>query len=140
MDKGGLSILEALKKQMSWLSSNQKVIAQNVANADTPGYKAQELKKQEFEGLLRAVGAEGGENGFGPKTVKRPASVGASTGGGEPKMQKVEDAEVSPTGNSVVLEEEMLKLADNQMQYGLAVNLYRKHASILKMALGRGGR
>jgi flagellar basal-body rod protein FlgB len=48
-----------------------------------------------------------------------------------------EPYEVTPSGNSVVLEEQMMKLAENQMEYRLVTNLYKKNVSLLKMALGR---
>ena len=128
MDVNSLPIMTAIKKRMSWLNNNQKVISENIANADTPEYMAKELKKQDFSSLVESVGAK---NNSGVGSLRQAPGAKhefAPMGGGSDKHTAVEsDTEVSPTGNSVVLEEEMIKMADNQMQYNLAINLYRKN-------------
>ena len=45
--------------------------------------------------------------------------------------------ETSPTGNSVVLEEQLIKVSETQIQYSMLTNLYRKQADMLRMAIGR---
>ena len=46
--------------------------------------------------------------------------------------------ETAPAGNSVVVEEQMMKLSQTQADYNQMVNLYRKHVDMLKTAIGRG--
>jgi flagellar basal-body rod protein FlgB len=65
--------------------------------------------------------------------------TGTSTAAASIDDQKTKKQyETAPVGNSVVLEEQMMKLADAQHSYQLMTNLYRKHVEMLKMALGRG--
>lgn len=143
MDLNSIPMMAALKKRMQWLHSNQSVLSQNVANADTPGYKAQRLEKQDFSGLVDNL--SGGESGMQTSSATRMKATNVrhmTPGGGmvdATDARDAKDGEESPTGNTVVLEEEMLKVADNQMQYGMVVNLYKKNIGLLKMAMGKGG-
>ena len=140
MDLTSIPLMAALKKRMEWLHTNQSVLSQNVANADTPGYKAQELEKQDFSGLVDDLSSNGGAQSA---TRMRATQAGhMAPGGGLADVsdtRESKDNEESPTGNSVVLEEEMLKVANNQMEYGMVVNLYKKNIGLLKSALGKGG-
>jgi flagellar basal-body rod protein FlgB len=126
MSAGGLSLIESLKTRMHWHQSRQNVLAQNVANADTPGYKASDLKApsatSSFTAMISRTDAGhltlSGANGFDPRSPKR--------------------FEVTPSGNAVSLEDEMLKVAQNQSDYQLASSLYSKSLGLLKMAIGKG--
>ncbi len=140
MDLNAIPLMSAIKKRMGWLNENQRVISQNVAQADTPGYKAQELEKQSFSGLVESMAS----SGDGAQTLQMRTSkaghmhVGGGAAQNTQSAKDIEDAEESPSGNTVVLEEEMMKLADNQMQYGLVTNLYKKNVGLLRTALGKG--
>ncbi len=144
MDLTSIPLMAALKKRMQWLHANQTALSQNIANADTPGYKSQELEKQDFSGLVDDLSSPGAkEMRAAPATGMRANRAGhMGPGGGaadDISMKEAKGREESPTGNTVVLEEEMLKVADNQMQYGMVVNLYKKNMGLLKMAMGKGG-
>ena len=145
MDLTSIPLMAALKKRMHWLHSNQSALSQNIANADTPGYKTQELEKQDFSGLVDDLSSVGGAKKMraAPATAMRTTRAGhMGPGGGaadEIDMKDVKGGEESPSGNTVILEEEMLKVADNQMQYGMVVNLYKKNMGLLKIAMGKGG-
>lgn len=141
MDLTSIPLMAALKKRMQWLHTNQSVLSQNVANADTPGYKTQELEKQDFSGLVDDLTGTGSNRAASTVKMQASRSGHMAAGGGRldmPESRDMKDGEESPTGNSVVLEEEMIKVADNQMQYGMVVNLYRKNMGLLKIALGKG--
>ncbi len=143
MDLTSIPLMAALKKRMQWLHSNQSVLSQNIANADTPGYKAQRLEKQDFSGLVDDLSGgdtrvrSGSAARMQASSSRHMAPGGSMTDAADAKDLK--GGEESPTGNSVVLEEEMIKVADNQMEYGMVVNLYKKNMGLLKMALGKGG-
>lgn len=143
MDLTSIPLMAALKKRMQWLHGNQSVLSQNIANADTPGYKAQELEKQDFSGLVNELSsAEKGMRTSAAAKLRTTDARHMAPGGanaGVPDAKDLKDGEESPTGNSVVLEEEMMKVADNQMQYGMVVNLYKKNMGLLKIAMGKGG-
>lgn len=145
MDLTSIPLMAAMKKRMQWLHSNQSVLSQNVSNADTPGYKAHKLEKQDFSGLVDDLSG-GKAEGMAMKSAARMTASNErhmAVGGGFADKSDIEvdkDAEESPTGNTVVLEEEMIRVADNQMQYGMVVNLYKKNMGLLKIALGKGSR
>ena len=56
MDLPAIPLLSMLKERMSWLNQRQNVLSQNVANIDTPGYTARDLKPVDFEKALKAAG------------------------------------------------------------------------------------
>lgn len=141
MDVSSIPILAALKKRMHWLNNNQSVLSENIANADTPGYKNKELGEQDFSSLLSELGASG-EGASQAVKMKATSARHFGAGGGTGVNADVKESkgnEEALNGNSVVLEEEMIKMADNQMEYGMAVNLYKKNMQLLKMAMGKGG-
>jgi flagellar basal-body rod protein FlgB len=130
MDFSRIPLLTLLTKKMGWLQQRQAVLSQNVANGDTPGYLAKDLQPFSFQKELAA--------NTGRMEAKRTAPAHlASAGGNARRAETATDKyEVSPQGNSVVLEEEMLKISDTQMDHGMIANLYRKQIGMLKMALG----
>ena len=142
MDLTSIPLMAAMKKRMQWLHSNQNVLSQNVANADTPGYKGQKLEKQDFSGLVDDLSGSNAPAAKPSMSMRASHAGHMKAGGGMADKSDVvedKDAEESPTGNTVVLEEEMIRVADNQMEYGMMVNLYKKNMGLLKIALGKGG-
>ena len=125
----GGNLMQALKTRMQWHQSRQKVLAENVANADSPGFKPTDLK------------APSTNSGFGGVSLARTSaghmSVAGGNGGfdgtGAPRF------ETTPNGNAVSLEDEMLKVAQNQSDYQLAASLYSKGLSLMKIAIGKSG-
>ena len=132
MDLSKIPLFEMLTRRMSWLSQRQEVLAHNIANADTPDFAARDLAPLDFRRSLRDAG---------PMTAARTHA--AHLGGGA-KPQPLRDAaqrsrfDTSPSGNGVVLEEQLMKVAETQVDYQLVTNLYRKHVDMIKVALGRG--
>lgn len=140
MDVGSIPIMAALKKRMHWLNSNQAILSENISNADTPGYAAKRLEKQDFSNLVNGM-ADGGADRAAPTQMKKTSGKHYSAGGGaagEFAVKSTKNGEKSLSGNSVVLEDEMIKLADNQMEHGMVVNLYKKNMQLLKIAMGKG--
>jgi flagellar basal-body rod protein FlgB len=136
MDLKNIGLFAGLTKRMAWLNQRTRVLAQNIANTDTPGYEAKDLRPLSFEQMVReskpGIGLAATQAGhMTPPGGKVGARAGVEKKNGEPY-------EAAPTGNSVVLEEQMLKLAETQMDYRLTTNLYRKNVDLLKAALGRG--
>ncbi len=133
MEIGKLSVLSIIKKRMAWLGHRQEVLAQNIANSDTPGYKARDLKAFKFDELLRRENA-----GIGMTTTEKN-----HLGGQRKRVRDFGTAEdrkpyeTAPNGNSVVLEEQMAKMSENSINYSLASELYKKHMGMIRMALGK---
>ncbi|MCC3860825.1 flagellar basal body rod protein FlgB [Emcibacteraceae bacterium Y4] len=111
-----------------------------MANANTPGYIAQDLEEVSFEQHLnRTNETESGQR----KTVMKTSdprhlnASGASSSGFEIRQTTSDYMISTPDGNTVDLERELSKMAEVQMEYTLASNLYKKHIGMIKMSLGR---
>lgn len=122
-DYSHTSISNALTQRMNFLSARQAVVAGNIANANTPGYLARDLEK-DTQGSSFAM------------AVTNAGHISAAGAGGNGKV--VEDARfIQHNGNSVRLDQEMLKLNDTQLNYRMMTELYAKQVSLQKTALGR---
>ncbi len=144
MDFSRIPLLHAIRTRMHWLNRNQQILSQNIANADTPGYKARELEKPDFAALVAATERRArhaaAADGPAPVTLQAtsPLHFGTASRLGEgARVHTAKAEEVQPNGNAVDLERQLLEVSKTQMNYGLMVNLYRKQVSLLKMALGR---
>ncbi|KZL21340.1 Flagellar basal body rod protein FlgB [Pseudovibrio axinellae] len=128
-----LPMFQALREKMQWHQQRQGVLAENVANADTPGYRSKDLKELSFSDMVDAEQDSG---------TLRPAvtnSTHISSGGMSvsvgTKVNKASSFERTPNGNSVVLEEQMMEIAQNQIDYQTATSLYSRSLGMLKTAL-----
>jgi flagellar basal-body rod protein FlgB len=130
MDLGALDLFKGMAAKMAWLTQRQGVIAQNVANVDTPDYRALDLKPFSFE---EAMGA--------PLAPLRTNPMHLAAGGrsGNRADRERKPYEVAPSGNSVSLEEQMQKAAQTGADYQMITNLYRKSIGFITTALDRGG-
>ena len=135
MDLTDIPLLSMLRERMGWLNQRQDVLTQNVANADTPGFTARDLKPVDFSGALRQV--SGPSQAASQLVVTDPRHI-ALPATGRDAFENVEmpDAEASPNGNSVSLEQEMIKVSDTQAQFQAAANLYAKAMTLMKTAIG----
>lgn len=117
-----------LKTRMQWHEARQKLIAENVANANTPDFEGKDLAPL-------SVGQASFSVFLG---VLRTSSAHLAASGGERFAATASQAfEATPSGNAVVLEDEMTKSAENQTDYQVAVTLYAKSLALLKTAIGR---
>ena len=148
MDLTKIPLMNAITRKLGWLGQKQRVITQNIANADTPNYRAKTIKPESFKGLLDKAPHQGRGRGAGPQKTRMVAtddkhftgSGGAAVGKSVREVADRTPNETSPNGNNVILEEQMIQMAETQMEYGMLVNLYRKQVGILKTSLGRSGR
>jgi flagellar basal-body rod protein FlgB len=133
--EGKFNIFSVLGKRMDWLSQRQSVLADNIANSDTPNYVPRDLNEAEFARVLRSH-----LPAVGPEATHGAHLQGTAARGG-PANSERQDApyETSPSGNAVILEEQLIKVAKTQSDYQTIVNLYRKHMDMFRTALGRGG-
>lgn len=130
-----ISLFNVLSKRMSWLAERQAILAQNVANIDTPGYKPRDLRPLDFRSLARSAA------GRMKMTITNAGHLTAAgvKAGDRTTVVKVPTAEANISGNEVVLEDEMLKVGQTRMEYELATTLYRRNVKMLRSAM-RGGR
>ena len=127
-----LPLVSMLKTRLHWQQARQKVLAENVANANTPGFKPRELKEPSSlspAGIGAAL----------PVERTSPFHLVSLDGEGDGRAETVSGFETRPSGNSVNLEDEMLKVASNQSDYQLAASLYQKSLALLRTAAGGRG-
>lgn len=138
MDLMGLKLFGALQGKMSWLEERQKLLAENVANANTPGYRARDVKGIRFADALSRTQA--GAAAAAKVAVTHPGHLKPPSERRGGAVYEVRSLDTTQNGNAVTLEQEMVKLADNQLDHSTVTNLYRKHIGMLRMALGRNSR
>jgi flagellar basal-body rod protein FlgB len=130
-----IGLLQALTDNMRWHQTRQQLLSQNVANADTPGYEGRDLKSfavGEAEDALRSSATI-------TTVATNPEHISVSGGIGALPGSRLNSFEVTPEGNGVTLEDEMMKVTDNQMQYAAVTSLYTKTLQLLRTALGTPG-
>jgi flagellar basal-body rod protein FlgB len=134
MAVGDLGLMGALKTRMQWHQARQRVLAENVANADTPHFKAKDLKAPVLPGPTGASG-----------TTRAPAVALAATQAGHIatgsahgfRSDSKNNFEVTPSGNAVDLEDQMAKSAENQLDYQTVASLYQQSLTLIRTAIGK---
>ncbi len=128
-----MNIFAALQARLNYVHQRQEVIASNIANVDTPNYKSRDLAAPKtFQELL-------GGNGMRMATTNAQ-HISASQGGGSGRFRTMAGAafETLPNGNSVSLEQEMLKASQNTSENAMLTNLYRRSMNLLRLASTKG--
>lgn len=136
MDLNKLTIFGLMKGQMGWLARRQEVLAQNIANSDTPNYKPSDLQAFDFQDMVKRQQMQQGR-GLSTTSPMHFAGTRSQTSPFA-EVQEAAPFETAPNGNAVVLEEQMAKLGETQIQHRLTSELYRKHISMIKIAIGKG--
>ncbi|HEX8470931.1 MAG TPA: flagellar basal body rod protein FlgB [Brevundimonas sp.] len=129
-----LPLLGQIKGRLSWLDERQRVVAQNIANSSTPGYVARDLNQPtDFAAAMKAGGALQMTRTSAAHIAPPQTNVARFSSESAP------DSETTLDGNSVVLEEQMLKMSESRMAYDAAIGLYSKWMSMLRMAARKPG-
>jgi flagellar basal-body rod protein FlgB len=146
MDIADIPIFAMLRSRMGYLSERQRVIAENVANADTPGYNPHDLKAFSFQARMQGRASSGSvvaATPAGTMAATQPGHMQAPGSGkglaAGVKSVKTADSETVLDGNGVVLEDEMMKLTQARMDYDAAVGFYQKSLDMLKLAVRKPG-
>ena len=124
-----LEILSLASALAAHASTRQQVIAENVAHADTPGYRARDIA--DFAEVL-----DGGPAFAARRTRPRHMDFGADPHGFEPRDMAAFGAE-TPNGNSVSFEDQMMRSAEVRQAHELAVGVYAKSLAILRATLSQ---
>jgi flagellar basal-body rod protein FlgB len=135
MSINDLPVLSALRTKMQWHQERQRILSENVSNSDTPNFKPRDLVEPKFE----ANGASSGSMGALAMMRTSTSHIQQAGGPGQAFEQNRKPVfQTRPAGNSVTLEDEMLKVSANQMDYAAVTSLYSKSLHLLKTAIGRG--
>ena len=122
-----IPILSMLRTRMQWHQDRQRVLADNVANADTPNFRPHDLAEPSFDA---------------PGAAAAPILVRTDPGhqGGNDDLASGRSGSgfaIRTSGNAVRMEDEMMKVAGNQMDFQAVSALYAKSLGLLKMAVGK---
>lgn len=124
MDGRGLELFELAGRRMAWAQQRQELLAKNIANASTPGWKARDLKP-----FAAALGAA---------TVTPLRTDRAHLAAGPPGAASVVlKGERAPDGNTVKLDEQLTRVAETETTNTMVANIYTKYLGLFRLALGR---
>jgi len=131
-----LPILSALRTKMQWHQERQRVLAENISNSNTPNFKPRDLVEPKFDNK----GSAGASGAMGSLAMMRTSSSHLAVSGGAQSFNG--DGGKSgfltrPAGNAVNLEDQMMKVSANQMDYAAATSLYSRSLGLLKTAIGK---
>src|SRR5690606_345977 len=126
MSMGNLALFQGMKQKMDWLTQRHTVLAENIANADTPGYRSRDLKPLDFRAMVKEA----------PR-VNMIATTGSHLAGirREPEFRVNQERaksayEISINQNAVSLENQLTNVSQNQADYRLASSLYRQNVTL----------
>jgi flagellar basal-body rod protein FlgB len=129
----GIDVFRITGARMRHLAERQNILAQNIANADTPLFRARDVKAFQFDSALLRQGG-----GLPPLQLAaaRPGHLGGTRDGVTIAADRASTYSEDPDGNSVNLEEQMVKQADLLKAYDLATLVYKRGTVLLRTAVG----
>lgn len=133
MDFTNIPLFGVIRNRLSWLSQRQEILAQNIANSDTPRYRPSDIKPYDFSKLVRRESMQ----------INMDVTRKNHLGGRRKRVRDFAEEvtrrpyETAPNGNAVVLEEQMVKVAETNLSHSMITALYKKHLLMFKMALGK---
>jgi flagellar basal-body rod protein FlgB len=130
-----LPILSALRTKMQWHQARQRVLAENISNANTPNFKPSDLVVPKFDNKGSSV-----EGAMGSLAMMRTSASHIGVSGGAQSFNADGGRSgflTRPAGNAVNLEDQMMKVSANQMDYAAATSLYTRSLGMLKTAIGK---
>ncbi|MDO5648315.1 FlgB family protein [Paracoccus sp. (in: a-proteobacteria)] len=110
------------------VAQRQTVVARNIANADTPGYRAQDMAA--FEDSYRRTAPD--------MRVTQPRHM-TTPDWASPARPMNDQTAMSPNGNSVSIEDEIVKAAELKRDHDLSLGIYRSALNLMRTSIGRRG-
>jgi flagellar basal-body rod protein FlgB len=126
-----IPLFSMIKGRLGYLSQRERLIAQNVANADTPGFMPKDLKPfavAQGSGVAQAmapVRTNPGHLGVGGQPAASTQVFGATD---------APDSETTLDGTRVVLEDQLMKMTEARLDYDTAIGFYQKSMNLLRLA------
>lgn len=127
MDPRRIGLFDLAERRLAWADRRQAVLAENIANANTPGYKPHDLRS--FAATL--------DNANVVAPVRTQPNHLAGTAAMAPNEVVDRTHAQSPDGNAVALDEQLVKVAETDTTHALVTTIYRKYLGMFSMALGR---
>jgi len=126
-----LPIFSMLRTRMNWHQERQRLLAENVANADTPGFRSRDLAPLDFDRQVQQA------SGQLTLALTSPAHLSGANATSRFATERPGKYDIRPAGNAVNLEDEMMKVAANQMDHQAAISLYSRSMGLFRTALGK---
>ncbi len=126
-----IPIFSMLRTRMQWHQERQRLLAENVANADTPNFRPRDLNEPKFDKTMPTALASLALTRTDPAHLAETPSTASAF------RSERQQFEIRPAGNAVSLEDEMMKVANNQMDYQAASALYSRSLGLIKVAIGK---
>lgn len=130
MDEGRTDLVSAITGKMHWLAERQRILAQNVANADTANFKPKDLAPFDFKSTLQQALVT-------PNVTHANHIIGGHGAKAGTEVVKAATYETLPSGNAVNLETEMMKVSQTGMDYAQMSSLLRKWQNMVRIAMGK---
>ena len=134
-----IPLFSMLKGKLGYVNQRERLLSENIANADTPGYAPRDLKPFSFEAMLRPrLGLSGLAQTDAGHLAGKPSSSDASANPYAPQVAP--DSETRLDGNQVVLEEQMSKMTEARIDYEAAIDFYQQSMNLIATAARAPGR
>lgn len=149
MPTADLNLFNGIYSKLDYLGTRQRTIATNIAHADTPGYQAQDVPEPDFRRILGETTSRSALSGStgGSASVSRPGvattnpahfDINGSTGtDSRPRERDAETSETAPSGNNVVIEDQLFLANQVVADHGIASNIHERYVNMLRSATGR---
>lgn len=128
MDPTRIGVFDLAERRLAWAERRQAVLARNIANATTPAFQAQDLTPF-AKTLGRTTPAE--------PVRTQPQHLSGTQGGALQPAQNTRPHARAPDGNSVSLDEQLIKVADTENAQSLTTAVYKRYMNMFSLALGR---
>jgi flagellar basal-body rod protein FlgB len=125
VDLSQVPLFALADRRLAWVATRQSLLAQNIANTDTPGWQARDVAP--FATALGSAGMNLAQTVPGHFTGTAAGSAAVV----------VNAAEHAPDGNSVALDKELAKIADTDSAHEVATGLTKKYLAMFRIAIGR---
>ncbi|MDR3531371.1 MAG: flagellar basal body rod protein FlgB [Rhodopila sp.] len=130
MDPTRIGLFDLAEKRLAWTAQRQSVLAANIANANTAGFQARDIKS--FASVLS-----------GTETVEpsrtQPAHMAGTAPTGLASLTTNPPKARALDGNTVALDQQLTKVADTETTQSLVTTIWKKYVGMFSMALGRSG-
>ena len=139
MELTNLPMFGLIKQRLSWLNQRQQVIANNVANANTPAFLAQDLKKFDFKQIIRQYRPKARQVGT---ALTKPNHIPGKQRRDSESFREIDvrrPYETAPDGNQVILEEQMIKMNETVTNHNLITQIYKKQLAMFRTVTRGGG-
>jgi flagellar basal-body rod protein FlgB len=129
MDFSKIDIMRMMQTKMNYHSERQDILSHNIANVDTPGFRARDLAPLDFSEELRRT------NRLQMARTSVEHKEGVRFDGGDYQPQQMRSFETKPVKNAVNVEEQMSQISHNAFELQQTTTLYRKTAEMFRVAV-----